>query len=280
MLRAITDDGAFRVVAAMTTHTVREAVAAQSARGVTARCFGELITGTILVRETMAPGLRVQGIAKGKGGVGTLVADSYPDGSARGLAQVAKLEDRDAFAFGAGSLLQIMRTLPNGSIHQGIVDASGSGGISIALAEYMKDSEQVDCVAAVGTVLDASGVARAGGYVVQLLPEADRGVILIMAERLRALPTLDALLEGGLATPRAMLDELLYGMPFTEVESSPLRFECTCSLVRVVASLATLDHSAIEDLVRPEQVLEIGCDFCGKSYAVTPAQLRGLLRTS
>src|SRR5688500_245017 len=58
VLRAITDDGAFRVITARTTDTVRGAVDVQGATGSTARAFGELLTGAILYRETMAPQLR------------------------------------------------------------------------------------------------------------------------------------------------------------------------------------------------------------------------------
>jgi molecular chaperone Hsp33 len=283
----MTDDGAFRVIAAITTETVRGAVEAQEATGAIARCLGELLTGTILVRETMAPPLRVQGIAKGAGGRGTLVADSHPNGAARGLVQLGGSSRPDAFSLGAGSLLQLMRTLPNGAIHQGIVDVSDAGGISAALTQYMQDSEQVVSVVAVSTLLadggaaSASGtVTRAGGYVVQLLPGAERGVLMIMTERLRALPTLGEMLQAGDVTPRSLLSELLHGMPFTELDDSRVRFECSCSLVNVVASLSTLDAAAIEDLVRPEKVLEIQCDYCKKQYGVSPAQLRGLLRQS
>jgi molecular chaperone Hsp33 len=81
-------------------------------------------------------------------------------------------------------------------------------------------------------------------------------------------------------SPRALIAELLYGMPFAELDESPVRFECACSLVRVVTSLASLGTGEIEDLVRPEKVLEIQCDYCKKEYRVSPAQLRGLLQKS
>ena len=125
-------------------------------------------------------------------------------------------------------------------------------------------------VVAVSTLMNGTDVECAAGYVVQLLPEADRGVLMIMTERLRELPTIAEMRHGGVLSPRTLLGELLYGMPFTELEESPVRFECTCSLVNVVTSLATLDTGAIEELVRPEKVLEIQCDYCKKEYRVSP----------
>ena len=68
VVRAITDDGSFRVVALRTTDTVRAIAAAQRVKGDEARWLGELVTGTVLVRETMAPDLRVQGVLQSSAG--------------------------------------------------------------------------------------------------------------------------------------------------------------------------------------------------------------------
>src|SRR5512146_832241 len=110
VLRAITNDGAFRVVVARTTDTVRGAVGAQRGSGMTARHFGDLLTGSVLYRETMAPQLRVQGVLRGAQGKGSLVADSHPSGMTRGLIQLPR--DGADVAMDDGALLQLMRTMP------------------------------------------------------------------------------------------------------------------------------------------------------------------------
>ena len=48
VLRAITDDGAFRVIVARTTDTIQRVLDAQGAQGVTARHLGDLVTGAVL----------------------------------------------------------------------------------------------------------------------------------------------------------------------------------------------------------------------------------------
>ena len=48
-IRAITDDGSFRVMVARTTSTVRGILAAQNVQGETARNLGDLVTATVLV---------------------------------------------------------------------------------------------------------------------------------------------------------------------------------------------------------------------------------------
>ena len=278
VVRAITHDGAFRVITVSSGETVRAAIAAQGASGRTAEHFAELLTGTVLVRETMAPQLRVQGIVKGAAGRGSLVADSRPGGATRGLMQLPK--GSSEFRLGSGSVLQVMRSLPNGAIHQGIVDVSDAGGLSQALMVYMQESEQVVSVIAVGTHHDDRGVQRAGGYIVQLLPEVERPAHMIMTERLHGLEGIRSLLARDDFTPHALLDELLLGMPFTVTGDSPLRFECGCSETQVLTTLATLGAADIAELVEGGEVLEIRCDYCHREYEVAPERLRPLLAQS
>src|SRR5262245_12066402 len=156
VLRAMTDDGAFRVITTRTTETVRGAISAQGATGQTARMFGELLTGAILYRETMAPQLRVQGILRGSNGTGSLVADSHPSGRTRGLVQVEQGREID---LREGAVIQMMRTMPGGRINRGVVEVPTGGGISQAIMEYMQTSEQVVSMIAVTTVLDETGIA-------------------------------------------------------------------------------------------------------------------------
>lgn len=273
VIRAITDDSGFRVIVALTTETVRGAAQAQRARGDVARSFGELLTGGILIREAMAPRFRVQVILKGAGS--SMVADSHPDGTSRGL---VRFPGKVTEARSDRPLLQIMRTLANGGVHQGIVEVK-SGSMSDALMQYMQESEQIVTTLGVAATLDGDEVTAAGGYLVQLLPEAGRGPLMVMTERLAAFPSMDELLRKSGVTPDAILGELLYAMPFARLEESPLTFACRCSQVGVMTTLATLPRADIEELLR-EEVLELTCDYCGKAYRVPPAQLRPLLTSS
>ena len=278
VLRAITDDGAFRVITARTTQTVRSAVDAQAATGDTARHFGDLLTGSILFRETMAPNLRVQGILKGSSNSGSLIADSHPSGQTRGLIQLKG--DAPVVSLGPGAVLQLMRTLPGGRINQGVVEVPKDGGISHSFMSYMQTSEQVFSMIAMGTIIENDHVVTAGGYMVQLLPEVGRGPLMVMTERLRDFENIDAQLRDPAFTPSWLLDELLYGMPFTRMEESPLQFGCWCDELRVVSALASLSRGDIEHLLSTNEVLEIACEYCKRDFKIAPARLRGLLDQS
>jgi molecular chaperone Hsp33 len=279
VLRAITDDGAFRVIVARTTNTVQQVLRAQGAQGTTGRNLGDLVTGSVLFRETMAPNLRVQGILKGSGGSGSLVADSHPSGKTRGLVQLTS--GSSEVALGPGAIMQMMRTLPDGKINQGFVEVpDGQRNISRALMEYMQTSEQVVSMLAMGTLLDEDRVSAAGGYLVQLLPEVGRGPLMVMTERLKEFESIDEQLRSPAFSPDALLEELLYGMAYTRLEESPVGFECWCNELRVVSAIATLPRNDIEHLLESGDVLEIACEYCKREFRIPPARLQGLLNES
>lgn len=276
VLRTMTDDGTFRVITARTTETIRGALNAQRATGTAAHQLADLLTGVVLVRETMAPQLRVQGILRGAEATGTVLADSHPTGRTRGLVSRAE----SGFKLGSGAVLQLMRTLHDGRLHQGIVEVPEHGGISEALMVYMQVSEQVTTMVSVGTIFDHGDVVSAGGYLVQLLPGAHRGPLLLMSERLQEFRNIDAQLRSPNYCAESLNDELLYAMPFTRLGESDVRFECWCSHLGVISAIATLPRSDVQEMIDDGQVLEISCDYCRAEYRVAPAELRGLLEQS
>ena len=277
VLRALTDDGAFRVLACDTTATVRGALAAQKAETPElTRIFADLLTGAILVRESMSPDHRLQAILQGDNPRARMIADSHPDGSTRGLIQMPP--DVKEMPLGEKGLLQVARTLHNGSLHQGVVAVpAGSNSVSTTLMAYMHDSEQTVTMIAVGCHLSNGEVAAAGGYMVQLLPELAEGPLMVMTERLKEFQDIVPLLAQGRATPAELLAETLYGMPYTTVSDREVYFGCRCSTERLAQSLASLPRADIESLMEDGKPLDIECDYCRKRYEFTVQDLRSLI---
>lgn len=277
--RAMTDDGSFRVLTCDVTETIKGAFVAQKTAGAEAVSFGELLVGTILFRETMAPQLRVQGIVTRADGSGQIVADSHPSGDVRGLVQ--RTNKDTPLAVKPGDNLRMMRSMPNGSLNQGIVQLGEQATVSEGMMVYMQTSEQIVTMIGVGVALDASGeVERAGGYLVQLLPGAKRGPLMVMTERLNDFQNVTDWLRKPEFTPEWFMSELLYGMDYAALGNSGVRFHCWCDELKVIGALATLPRHDLEELARSEEVLSINCDYCGKLYEVAPPRLRGLLNES
>jgi molecular chaperone Hsp33 len=280
VMRAMTNDGAFRVIAARTTDTVRGVVAAQNLSGALAHDMADLLSTAVLYRETMAPSLRVQCIVRFEEEAGQIVADSHPDGWTRGLLQAgpgnAPPDVRQTRA-----TLEMMRTLPNADLQRGIVEVPESGNLSEAFMRYMQLSEQIVSMISLGSAVEGEN-PTAGGFVVQLLPEAAdaEAAMETMTRRLEDFVEIRERLQKSDGSPSQLIEQIFEGMPFTWLDSNDIRFGCQCSEVRVMTTLSVLNRSDIQELVDEGEPLSIGCDYCGTSYTVEIAQLQGLLSSS
>ena len=276
--RAMTSDGAFRVVAAITTETAREAARAQGLSGDDALRLAEFMTGAVLLRETTQPGRRVQILVRDRRG-SMLVADSLPDGTNRGIVNPGEpIQQEDAHAPEGDSTLQVSYTMPNGGLHQGLVAVPSGCPLATALMRYMQQSEQTVSVIAVTALRgDGEEVAAAGGYVVQLLPEVERPALQAMTHHLDELDNLGQLLSNPQTDSRELVARVLHGFEHAELAHSPLRFGCTCSEERFLRGMASLGPDEVASLVAERSSLEVRCDACGRRYTIEPDTLRAFV---
>lgn len=278
IVRAMTNDGAFRCMAVRGTETVNRIFAAQSIDAQTQRALGELVLGAVLYRETMAPDLRVQCIVKGAGKTGSLLADAHPSGLTRGLYQPGR--GGEFSLHGEGAILQMTRNLPRGDQHQGLIDVSNIT-LERALMSYFEQSEQISTMIGVGLpIADNQQAAVASAYLVQLLPEVKdaHDKLAVLTERLaHDFADMDGIARETDGDPRALIEEIFYGMDFTFLSDSPIYFGCTCSEERIQASLLSLQRAELMSLIDEGEPVDMSCDYCGASYHVGTEQLRALL---
>jgi len=281
-IRAITDDGAFRIITIRTTDMVRGAIAAQEATGACAQTFAELLTGAVLVRETMSPENRVQVVLKpdhhNKGTFATLVADSHPEGLTRGLVQ-GEVDDDNPPRFGEGMVLQVIRVLFNKELHQGIVPTSSEGGVSKALTDYMMSSEQITSVIEVAAHVEDGEVVSAAGFIVQMLPEISVEALAPMLAYLEQRPALREILADRGARPAETMAKLMQDFDHTILSQEPVSFGCLCSQERILQAMSTLPLDEIREIVDAGSQLEIACEYCKTPYIISASQLQPLLDT-
>jgi molecular chaperone Hsp33 len=292
VVRAMTIDGAFRVIAVIATDTANAACAAQGLSTEPAARLAELITCAVIVRETTQPSRRVQLVRRDRHG-GVMVADSLPDGSSRGIINPGRREAKneidaenegrpDGEAEGE-HLLQVNYTLPNGLLHQGVVAVAANADIGTALMQYMHTSEQtvaMVAVSAVGSRSAAAGdgsrqLAQVGGYLIQVLPEATREGLAILTEKLGRLPPIDALVSEAGDDPRGIIQRVLEGFPFAELADSQVVFGCTCSEARVIMGILSLGSDEVAEM-EAGVPLEVRCDACGTRYMIEPSSIRAM----
>ncbi len=273
VVRAITKDGSFRVIAATTTQTVRDVAMAQQLGGEPALRLAELMTCAVIIRETTQPARRVQLVWRDAGG-GTIVADALPDGTNRGIVNPGAHAGR-ALGLAGDHILQVNYTLPDGALYQGVVGIADGTDMATALMQYMQESESTLSFVALAALPGPEGVRTVGGYLVQLLPEATHETIAALTEHVGNLAPLPSVLDGGALTGQAMIARVLDGFPYDELADSALRFGCTCSEGRVLQSLLTLGEEEVATMVDGEP-MEVRCDACGSTYQIEPSSLRAL----
>jgi molecular chaperone Hsp33 len=103
---------------------------------------------------------------------------------------------------------------------------------------------------------------------------------MVMTERLEALPPMDELLVQASGSAKGVLDEVLYGMPYAQLDDRGVHHGCACDIATVIAALSTVAPSEIASMLADDDFIELDCDYCKKSYQIGHAHLAGLLTTS
>lgn len=265
----------------MTSATAAEIGRAQAITGARLEAMAELLTGAILVREAMAPDRRVQVLLRDGGGRTQFVADSHPDGSNRGIASPGASADAGRSAAGERRLLEVIYTLPGGILHQGVVEIAQGSDISTGLMTYMQESEQVLSIIAVAAAVpngESGPGVIAGGYMIQLLPGAEREALMQMTETMAGAAELRAiLLQPGMSADR-LREAVLGDILIQRMMDTPLRFGCNCDRARVLSSLRSLNEAELLDILQAGQPLDIRCDACGRAYVIDMDEVSTMLR--
>ncbi len=273
VVRAMTMDGAFRVIATISTDTANAACAAQGLSAEAGARLAELMTCAVLVRETTQPTRRVQLVWRDRRG-GVMVADSLPDGTTRGIVNPGRDQNVEA----AGDhILQVNYTLPNGSLHQGVVAIAEGTDLSTALMQYLQTSEQIVAMVALGAVVGSGDqvVKQVGGYLVQVLPEVTREGLEQLTAKLGELEGIEVLVAEAGTEPRAIVARVLDGFPSAELANSPVAFGCTCSEARIIMGILSLGSDEVASMEAGEP-LEVRCDACGSKYTIEPSSIRAM----
>ena len=146
-----------------------------------------------------------------------------------------------------------------------------SGSIGDDFSMYFRESEQVPSLVAVGSVIGRDGlVSKAGALIIQLMPGSDE-VDFQYVERLGSiLPPMSEILKVE-ATMEEKLQELI---PEIEIlGSKDVRFKCSCSKEKIVASIATLHEDEIKEMIAEGHDFETRCEFCSRTYNITQSDL-------
>ena len=271
VLRAMTNDGAFRLIIVDMTETVTDIVAKQAVATTAKNAVGELLVSSVMVRETMAPTLRVQVILNNN--AATVVADSHPDGLVRGLCSG---DSEQSASLRGSTTIQVNRNLPDGQLHQGIVPTEGLATIGDVMTEYMLISEQIHSHVGLGVDVDAG---RAVGYLVQRLPEATDEAISQMRKHTNS-DAMAAMIIDPTVDTYAIMRNIFQSYEHTLLSTTNVFSGCVCSEAGVLSAISAIGTDEIKDMISKREIVEINCDYCGTQYRIGPERLQALVTPS
>lgn len=286
IVRAITKDGFLKATAICSTGIAERARQIHHTTPTATAALGRVLTAASMMgnMQKVENGTLTLQI-KGGGPLGTLLAVSDAEGNVRGYVQNPGITLLEKYAgkldvgaaVGTDGMLTVIRDLQMKEPYVGSV-ALVSGEIGDDVTAYFAQSEQTPTACALGVLVGRDQtVSVAGGYLIQLLPDAPDALIDRLEAGIRAAGAVTPMLSEGL-TPEAMLRRVLDGFELEFLENTPVNYRCYCSRERVTSTLIAIGRKDLEEIVAEGKPINLECQFCDQVYTFTPEEISDLLK--
>ena len=284
IVRASLANDSVRAFAISSTHLVAEARERHRTLPVVMAALGRLLSAGAIMGCMMKGDKDIVTVSlKGDGPAGyiTVTADSH--GHVKGFPGNPNVDIPRKYAgkldVGAAvgrGLLTVSYDLGLKEPYSGQVEIQ-TGEVAEDLAYYFTVSEQLPSAVGLGVMVDTdSSVKHAGGFIVQLLPDAPEDVIELLEKKLANLEPVTTMMEQGM-TPEEMLLHIFEGVDIEFTERHDVKFYCDCSKEKVKRALAAISDKDLQDIVNDDEDIEVKCFFCNTAYKFSIADIKDIL---
>ena len=155
-----------------------------------------------------------------------------------------------------------------------------SGEIAEDFAEYFAKSEQKPSAVSLGVLVNKDGVKRAGGYIINPLPNCEEEIICKIEESLKNTKPISEMLDDGLTLEE--IAKKVTGDENIEIleEDLDVSYKCTCNKDRIETGIISLGKAEILKIIEEDGKLEATCQFCNRKYQFNKEELEILLKKS
>ena len=277
-------DGKVNIKCISSTNLVEEARKIHDLSPVTTAALGRLLTmGSLMGSNLKEDNDKITLQIKSNGPIDTMIVVSDKNGDVRGyiknpsidlpLKSNGKLDV--GTAVGKDGMLYIIRDIGLKEPYVGLTPLV-SGEIAEDFTEYFAKSEQVPTAIALGVLVDKNGVKSAGGYIVQLMPDATEEDISILEKNLSQIPPISKMLENNMTLEDIAGMITGDGMLFMVGEDLLPKYKCDCQKSRIENGLISLGKKELEDIINTDGKAEVECKFCKKKYTFSKEDLEKL----
>ncbi|MTB63607.1 Hsp33 family molecular chaperone HslO [Streptococcus sp. zg-86] len=152
-----------------------------------------------------------------------------------------------------------------------------SGEIGEDFAYFLAESQQTASAVGLNVLLDEEDKVKvAGGFLVQVLPDATEVEIAQFEQRLQNMPAISSLLESDNHI-EALLEAIYGEQPFKRLSEDTLSFSCDCSKERFLQALASLPKTDLIEMKEEDKGAAITCQFCQTHYQFDEHDLEELI---
>lgn len=284
IIRATAGGGEIRAFAATSRELVEYARAAHNTSPVATAALGRLLTGAAMMGIMMKGEDDLLTIKiEGDGPIGGLTVTADAGGNVKGYAfhpevmlppnAKGKLDVGGALGIGVLSVIKDIG-LKDPYVGQTILV---TGEIAEDLTYYFATSEQTPSSVALGVLMNKDNTVRqAGGFIIQLMPGATEEMISGLEKKLGDIAPITTMLDQGM-TPEKILDYVLGEFGLEILDKIPTQFACNCSKRRIEKALISIGKEELQSMIDEGKTVEVGCQFCGRQYAVGVDELERLL---
>jgi molecular chaperone Hsp33 len=289
LIHGIAAAATIRVMAAITTETVREAVRRHQTSPTVSAALGRVLTGTLLLGASLKEFDRLTVKIESDGLVDGITAEALADGKVRGYVKnsVAELPPKENGKFdvsgiiGKGMFYVIRESGFDVGLHRepyvGSVPIT-SGEIAEDFAYYLAKSEQIPSAVLLGVLLQPEEpfVTCAGGVMIQMLPTANENIAVMIEDTITHAPQLTTAIKEG-ATAEDLLKMALGVIDYEILGEKNVRFECNCSFERAVQLISSLGHKEVASMLEEDKGAKMTCGFCNEIYTLDETDLQKML---
>lgn len=284
VIRATAGDGQVRAFVATTKNMVEEARDLHKTTKVATAALGRTLTATSMMGLMMKNDRdKITVIIKGGGPIGSILATANSKGTVKGYVDNPNVVVEDyengklnvAAAVGSEGTVRVTKDLGLREPYNGSYPIV-SGEIAQDLTYYFALSEQTPSVVALGVLTKEEEVEYAGGFIVQLMPDAAEETIAKLESNVSNLDSITNMLKDG-NKPEDILNIVLDGLNPQILDKCDVGFECECSKERVEGVLISIGQHQLAEIIEEDKKAEIGCQFCNSKYVFDEDELKAIL---
>lgn len=282
-------DDTVRLIAAVTTETVAEAVRRHQTSPTASAALGRMLTGAALLGASLKEFDRLTVRIEATGAIEGIVAEANDNGSVRGYVRNPSAElpptadgKFDVSGIVGGGMFYVTRESGFAlGLHRdpyvGSVPIT-SGEIAEDFAYYLAKSEQIPSAVLLGVLLKNTEpfVTAAGGVMIQMMPGVNDHIVTMIEDTVRRAPHITSVIKDG-ATPQDLLELTLGVIPFDLLDEREVRFQCQCSYDRAVSMISALGSDEVRSMLDEDGGAVMTCGFCNETYSLDDEALKRIL---